>query len=374
MPKKRSGIRKDESRNTWLIDTRFTTPDGEVLYIKKRGFKTETDAFEYLEIFKAQKLKEFESQKRFYSWKEATDEFWNHYCTRIKRSSANNMRILYNSKIVRPYEDKSVEQVVKYKNIVEFKKNLISAPYTSAYKNRIIRYMYWTIEYLYNRGIVTVDEFKSCNLELETIVDKDEVKKEKQFWTIEEFEKFIDSFSDDDKYKVLFEVFGHLGCRLGEIRGLQVKHYNPSKKEIFICQQANSKLNLGKWEITTPKTKKSIRHVTVSDRIAALLDSYIKDMGYKADDFLFFGSSPVGEMTVRRVLDDHIAKAEVTKITVHGIRHSNATWLLNNPNLTMAEIGKISERLGHESKKVTLDIYYHLVKNVDDKNILSALL
>ena len=181
MPKKRSGIRKDESRNTWLIDTRFTTPSGEVLYIKKRGFKTETGAFEYLEIFKAQKLKEFESQKRFYSWKEATDEFWNHYCTKIKRSSANNMRILYNSKIVRPYEDKSVEQVVKYKNIVEFKKDLISAPYTSAYKNRIIRYMYWTIEYLYNRGIVTVDEFKSCNLELETIIDKDEVKKEKKF-------------------------------------------------------------------------------------------------------------------------------------------------------------------------------------------------
>ena len=90
--------------------------------------------------------------------------------------------------------------------------------------------------------------------------------------------------------------------------------------------------------------------------------------------FLFFGSSPIGEMTIRRVMESHIEASGVTKITVHGIRHSNATWLLNNPNLSMAEIGKISERLGHESKKVTLDIYYHLVKNVDDKNILSALL
>ncbi|MBQ6921338.1 MAG: tyrosine-type recombinase/integrase [Bacilli bacterium] len=66
--------------------------------------------------------------------------------------------------------------------------------------------------------------------------------------------------------------------------------------------------------------------------------------------------------------------SKVTKITPHGIRHSNATWLLNNPNLTMMEIGMISERLGHESKKVTLDIYYHLTKNKDNKNILSALL
>ena len=284
------------------------------------------------------------------------------------------MRILYNSKIVHPYEKQSVEEVVNYKNIIEFKKNLISTSYTSAYKNRIIRYMYWTIEYLYNRGIVSVEEFKSCSLELETIVDKDEVKKEKAFWTLEEFERFIDSFSDDDKYKVLFEVFGHLGCRLGELRGLQVKHYNSSKKEIFICQQANSKLNLGKWELTTPKTKRSIRHVTVSNRIAELLDDYIRDMNYKDEDFLFFGSSPIGEMTIRRVLEKHIEISNVTKITVHGIRHSNATWLLNNPNLTMSEIGRISERLGHDSKKVTLDIYYHLIKNVDDKNILSALL
>ena len=39
MPKKRSGITKDEIRNTWMIHTSFTTPDGEVLYIKKRGFR-----------------------------------------------------------------------------------------------------------------------------------------------------------------------------------------------------------------------------------------------------------------------------------------------------------------------------------------------
>lgn len=147
--------------------------------------------------------------------------------------------------------------------------------------------MYWTIEYLYNRGIVTVEEFKSCSLELDRITDKDDTKKEKAFWTLEEFEKFIDTFDDDDKYKYLFEVLGHLGCRIGEIRGLQVKHYNPIKKEIFICQQVTSKLDSGKWEITTTKTKKSIRHVTVSDRIASLLDELIKDMGYNNESFLF---------------------------------------------------------------------------------------
>lgn len=374
MPKKHSGIRKDESRNTWMIATRFTTPDGKCIYIKKRGFKTESDAFEYLEIFKAQKLKEYESEKRRVSWEDATTEYMNHYSSKVKKSSAVHTKSLYNARIVRPYKNKTVEQVVTFQNICNFKQQVISSHYTSAYKNRIIRYMYWTIEYLYNRGIVTVEEFKSCSLELDRITDKDDTKKEKAFWTLEEFEKFIDTFDDDDKYKYLFEVLGHLGCRIGEIRGLQVKHYNPIKKEIFICQQVTSKLDSGKWEITTTKTKKSIRHVTVSDRIASLLDELIKDMGYNNESFLFFGSSPIGESSIRRVMDKHIEMAGITKITVHGIRHSNATWLLNNPKLTMMEIGKISERLGHESKKVTLDIYYHLVKNVDESNILSALL
>ena len=126
--------------------------------------------------------------------------------------------------------------------------------------------------------------------------------------------------------------------------------------------------------ITSPKTSKSTRHVTVSDRIANLLYMFIKDAGYKSEQFIFFGDNPVGESTIRRIMDEHTKEARLPKMKIHGIRHSNATWLLNNPNLTMAEIGKISERLGHESKKVTLDIYYHLVKNIDDKNILSALL
>lgn len=85
MPKKHSGIRKDESRNTWMIATRFTTPDGKCIYIKKRGFKTESDAFEYLEIFKAQKLKEYESEKRRVSWEDATTEYMNHYSSKVKK-------------------------------------------------------------------------------------------------------------------------------------------------------------------------------------------------------------------------------------------------------------------------------------------------
>ena len=88
--------------------------------------------------------------------------------------------------------------------------------------------------------------------------------------------------------------------------------------------------------------------------------------------FLFFSS--LYRFSIRRKLNKHAKEASVPIIPIHSLRHSNVTWLLSNPNLTIAEVSKISERLGHESKKVTLDIYYHLVNNVNDDNILEVLL
>lgn len=374
MPKKRSGITKDEIRNTWMIHTSFTTPDGEVLYIKKRGFKTERDAFEYLEILKEQKIQEFESKKRYLSWVDATDDYWNYFKNKVKATTSANLYPVYNAKVIKPFKDKSVEEVVDSKNLRAFKKSIADANFSSDYINRVLRLMRLTIEYLYRRAIVKADEFNLANIELEPVTTKEEIKKESVVWSRKQFAKFIDTFDDDDKYKVMFEVFGHLGCRVSELRGLQVKHFDYKKRDIHICQQVTSKLHNGSWQITSPKTSKSTRHVTVSDRIANLLYMFIKDTGYKSEQFIFFGDNPVGESTIRRIMDEHTKEARLPKMKIHGIRHSNATWLLNNPNLTIAEIGKISERLGHESKKVTLDIYYHLVKNIDDKNILSALL
>lgn len=53
---------------------------------------------------------------------------------------------------------------------------------------------------------------------------------------------------------------------------------------------------------------------------------------------------------------------------------SGETTLKQLPeNTYFKTVGKISERLGHQSKKVTLDIYYHL-NDVSNEKILDALI
>mgnify|MGYP003335731235 CR=1 FL=1 len=81
--------------------------------------------------------------------------------------------------------------------------------------------------------------------------------------------------------------------------------------------------------------------------------------------FLFFNTTrPIGVQTIRRRFDYYTKKAGLPRITIHGIRHSNCTWLLSKA-LNPQEIGQVSKRLGHSSTKITLDIYMGIHKQED---------
>ncbi|NRE13384.1 site-specific integrase, partial [Enterococcus faecalis] len=51
-------------------------------------------------------------------------------------------------------------------------------------------------------------------------------------------------------------------------------------------------------------------------------------------------------------------KAEVQNITVHGLRHTHATFLIE----AGANIKYVSTRLGHKNINITLDVYSDVLK------------
>lgn len=360
MPKKHTGVFKDTKRGTWYVSTTTVLPNGVKVAITKRGYLTEKDAFLDIDNLKQAKIAEYNKNITFIDWADTCDGYWNYYSKKVKKTTANNHYKCYAKHIITPYIGKSVSDVCSRVNLINFKNNIEDLDCKVKHKNAIIHYMKETVDFAYQRGLLGIEEFKLANIELENFYEGNEIKEEKKIWSKEEFRRFIDTFDDNDKYKVLFELFGHLGCRISELRGLQVKHFDREKKSIFICQQANSKMGSGTWELVPPKTKKSVRHISLSDKVNNMLAEYIDIMGYKSDDFIFFGDSPVGETSIRRAMDKHIAMSGVTKISPHAIRHSNTTWLLSDPNLTITEISKISARLGHSSRNMTLNTYFHL--------------
>ncbi len=81
--------------------------------------------------------------------------------------------------------------------------------------------------------------------------------------------------------------------------------------------------------------------------------------GIGKDDRIFYFTKSALEKEIKRVAE----KTGLPNIRVHDLRHSHASMLIDMG----FDILEISERLGHESAKTTLDTYSHLYPEKDTK-------
>ena len=101
------------------------------------------------------------------------------------------------------------------------------------------------------------------------------------------------------------------------------------------------------------------RVVPLSARMIEMIDAYIKR--YRPVSYLFEGQRP-GEMysaaSIEKVFRKACTMAGIKKnITLHGLRHSYATHLLE----AGTDLRYIQELLGHKSSKTT-EIYTHVTE------------
>lgn len=117
-------------------------------------------------------------------------------------------------------------------------------------------------------------------------------------------------------------------------------------------------------------SKGSKDRYTILSKIALdVLKKYYKE--YHPQKWLFEGAKPGRHLTTRtvgKIFEQACQKAGIkTNVTVHSLRHSFATHLLESG----VDLRYIQELLGHKSSKTT-EIYTH-VSNKSLKNIKSPL-
>ena len=183
------------------------------------------------------------------------------------------------------------------------------------------------------------------------------------YWTLEEFEKAIEqvqALQDKAALTVLF----YSGLRVGELLALTIADYDNKANTITVTKTL-SRTATG-YVIAPPKTPNSRRTVTIPCKASAVLNAYIATL-YEPQprDTIFIG---LNGNHLAYVIKLAAAGADVKKIRVHDLRHSHASLLINNG----ANIKAVSERLGHDDIKTTLNTYGHLYKNQD--NALAAML
>ncbi|MBA4543961.1 MULTISPECIES: site-specific integrase [Thermoactinomyces] len=189
----------------------------------------------------------------------------------------------------------------------------------------------------------------------------------------EEVTLFLDHARKDRLY-IAFLLAITTGLRRGEILGLRWKDIN------FEAKTASIRKNLvvvnGKPVLQEPKTKGSIRSVSLPSTTIEELKKHkriqnqeklLAGAGYQDNDLIVATSvgTPVSPRNLLRSFYRIIKKANLPDIRFHDLRHTHATLMLKQ-----GEHPKIvSERLGHSNTRITMDIYSHVLPNMQQEAV-----
>ena len=165
--------------------------------------------------------------------------------------------------------------------------------------------------------------------------------------------------------------------RRGELAGLKWANINLANKQLQVVNTLQRITGQGLVN-GQPKTERSRRSIALStDTVALLHEIRGKQMTQQlevvdawTDSGYVFTSAdgmPVDPNLATRAFKKVLASAGLPKLTIHGLRHTHATILLEqgvNPKV-------VSERLGHASVATTMDIYSHVLPDMQEKAALA---
>ncbi|MFR7589835.1 MAG: tyrosine-type recombinase/integrase [Longibaculum sp.] len=206
----------------------------------------------------------------------------------------------------------------------------------------------------------------------------DELNKEMNFWTYDEFSLFI-KHCDDIMWKSYFSTLYFTGMRKGESQAIKWNDINFTNKTIKISKTLTTKLSQEekskglKYKITPPKTQTSNRIIKIPDMLVDLLKRYYESEkeidGFNDDCFVFGTHRFTPDTSIRRNymkylnMTNTLEKTHIKPIRIHDFRHSHASDLINRG----ANIKLVSMHLGHKDVNETLNTYTHLFPSAEDE-------
>jgi integrase len=182
-------------------------------------------------------------------------------------------------------------------------------------------------------------------------------------WTVEQQKQFLDyTKSISPYYYCMFLLSLTSGMRIGEVLALCWNDVDLKSNMISVRRTmvfANKQIYIK----DSPKTEGSVRSITIAENTIKVLRQYkIKQAPNELN--LIFPSPKTNHImyhnSVSKGFNRMITGAGVPKITLHGLRHTFATTLLELD--VNAKV--VQEMLGHSTIKTTMDTYSHVLPNM----------
>ena len=303
-------VYKEDKTGTWRVIYRYTDWNGERKQTQKRGFKTrrEAQAWEHEQLNK----KNADLDMKFKSFVEL---YTADVKTRLKENTWATKEHIIRTKL-EPYFGKHKMCAITPQQIITWQNELINYrdEQGKAYSPVYLKTVNNQLSAIFNHAV------KYYNLRENPCKKAGSMGKKKnremQFWTKEEYLKFAGAMMDKPLSYYAFEMLYWCGLREGELLALTPSDFDFEKRTVSITK-SYQRLN-GQDLITTPKTEKSNRVITMPKFLSDEIQDYLKMLYDIEPDARMF---TVTKSYLYREMERGAKEAGVKRIRVHDLRH-----------------------------------------------------
>lgn len=186
-------------------------------------------------------------------------------------------------------------------------------------------------------------------------------REETRFLTEQEAERLLAAAPARWRPLILLLLF--TGLRWGEAVGLRVGRLDILARRLTVVETMQELADTAEIVFVSPKSRKSRRSVGFPTRVAEALIELVAGLDRDALVFRAMKGGPVRYRQFRRrIWVPTLERAGLGRLRLHDLRHTHAAWLIAAGVPALA----ISRRLGHATISVTMDLYGHLMPEVDD--------
>ncbi|MBO8170195.1 MAG: site-specific integrase [Thermoanaerobacteraceae bacterium] len=282
------------------------------------------------------------------------------YCKKLSPTTVDGYRI-YIEKHINPFLGKIKLQKLKPIDIQKF----YNSEKEKGYSNTTILQEHRILHRAFKEAVRnSLIERNPCDMVDPPKLDDFQPK----IYDQDKFNKLLNAIAGtEDEIPVL--LAGLLGLRRGEVFGLRWSDINFQEKTLSVRQTlvyAN-----GELKFKPPKTKKSVRTITIPDGLIPILKEHRKRQlkaQLESETYKEYGlvccrkdGDKINPRSYSRHFKDLLKKHGLPHIRLHDLRHFNATMMLKYG----IDVKIAAERLGHSTPSTTQKIYQHVLKDMD---------
>jgi integrase len=354
-------IRKRGKVYSFTVDIGKDPISGKRKQRTRSGFKTKKEAQAALAelVNKVEKGETVDFRKTIF--KDFAIEYYEkNYINKVKPTSYDVSLRLLQAQIIPYFQDISLKEIDQFV-VHDFYNEKLKQGYATNYITRMHEILRMLLKIAKKWDLIQKDVASM----IEPPKNK---KKEMKVWSISQVNEFLQTCTHS-RYHPVFFLAAYTGMRKGEIIALKWDDIDFENKIIHV-NKTLYKLSTG-YSLDTPKSPSAVRSIYFDEEIENVLkrqkikqkEEKLKNGRIYQEKNLVFSQEDGGFVSppsVNILFTRFIDRSGLPRIRFHDLRHTHATILLQmgvNPKV-------VSERLGHSSVQITLDVYSHVTKEI----------